>query len=263
MSSKKSMKICLTTYFDKNFSELGELCLKSMRKYAKKYGYDVKTLNNISSKRPPAWNKVLVIQRLLEDKKNYDFIFWIDSDALFINFNEDIKKEIAPGKDFYIAKHSFSGENAPNSGVMLIKNTKWSRDFLQAVWDNSEYIFSIGWENSAINNLLGFNAPKNKIRDIFQKVLYKLKIKNYAIKILNKMRISGRLARFFIKLNQDAGKKEGSENKFLGKIKWLDKKWNSLPYYEPVKNPIINHYPSLNYETRLEKMHEDAKKAEI
>src|SRR3989344_1012987 len=99
------MKVCMTTYFDRNFSSMGRLCLKSVKKYAKKYGFDVKLYNKISSKRPPAWNKILVIQKLLKDPKKYDFILCVDADAIFVRFDEDIRKEIKPDKDFYLVKH--------------------------------------------------------------------------------------------------------------------------------------------------------------
>jgi len=41
------MKICLTTYFDNNFEQMGRLCLKSVEEYANKYHFDVKLFNDL------------------------------------------------------------------------------------------------------------------------------------------------------------------------------------------------------------------------
>ena len=101
----KNISVCMTTYFDKNFEKIGNICLKTLKVYAKKYGLDIRLYNNIKSNRPPAWNKILLIQKLLQDKKDYDFVFWIDSDALIINFDKDIREEIESAKDLYLVKH--------------------------------------------------------------------------------------------------------------------------------------------------------------
>lgn len=256
------MKICLTTYYDKNFSKMGELCLKSIKEYAKKHGFDVKLKNKMSSKRPAPWNKILVIQKLLNDRKKYDFIFWIDADALFVNFGENIKKEIQPGKDFYLVKHDTEEGDAPNTGVILIRNTKWSRNFLKDVWSKKEYTYSIGWENAAVCDLLGFYTKKNKLRSTIQKILYKLKIKNQTTKILKKLGISRLLSKSFEMLNSKSNIKNKQDSSIFNKVKFINEKWNALPDYK-LKDAVIKHYPSISYEERLKRMQEDLRKSGI
>jgi len=148
----KEYSICLTTYFDQGFSELGNLCLKSMEKYAKKFNMDVKLMNDIKSDRPVAWNKILIVKKLLE---TYDFVFWVDSDALFVNFNEDIRNEIEEGKDLYLVKHFIKGRFVPNSGSFLIRKSEWSNNFLYAIWSREKYVYHNYWENAAVIELLG------------------------------------------------------------------------------------------------------------
>lgn len=256
------MKICLTTYFDKNFSKMGNLCLESMKKYAEKHRFDVKLHNEISSERPPPWNKILVIKKLLDDPKKYDYIFWIDSDAVFVNFEENIRNAIESGKDFYLVKPFIDGRTAPNTGVMLIKNSTWIRNFLDRVWNMDEYVYSIGWENAAICDLLGFRATQNKPREFFQKALYKLKIKNQASVIFRKVRVGRIFSKSFEKNNSKS--ESGGKSEFLDRVKWLDIRWNALPDYEKIykkmNNAIIHHYPSMAYNERLKRMLEDSKR---
>ena len=116
----KEISVCITTYFDKNFEKIGNICLKTINAYAERHGFDVKLYNNIKSNRPPAWNKILLIQKLFQDKRKYDFIFWIDSDALILNFDEDIRDEIEFMKDLYLVKHFIKDREVPNTGSFLI-----------------------------------------------------------------------------------------------------------------------------------------------
>ena len=125
----------MTTHFDKNFEKIGKLSLKRMKEYADKYGFDIKLYNNIKSSRPPAWNKILIVQRLLKDPKKYDFIYWIDSDTLFFRFDEDIRQEIEEDKDFYLVKTDYLGFDIPLTGAFLIRNSEWSRRLLKDVWN--------------------------------------------------------------------------------------------------------------------------------
>ena len=48
------------------------------------YKFLYKSQDNV----PPYWGKVFEIDRILNDNSNVDYIFWIDSDAFFINFHK-------------------------------------------------------------------------------------------------------------------------------------------------------------------------------
>ena len=252
----------MTTYFDKNFEKLGKITLKSMKRYAKENSFDIKLFNEIKSDRPPAWNKILIMQKLLD--LNYDFVFWIDSDALIVG-DEDISKEIVGGKDFYLVKHFIKNRDAPNTGVVLLRNSKWSRDFLKTVWDKKEYINHRWWENAAINHLLGFSegVEENKFKQIINGFLYKFGLKNFATRVFVSSRLSGFIANWRkkkrLKKGKEgvAGKKIKNKSKYLDKVQWMDLKWNNLPGRLEVKNPVINHYPAKPFEERLERMGRD------
>ena len=257
--------VCITTYFDKSYKEMGELSLKTIRKYAEVHGFDVRLFNKLKTNRPPAWNKILIVQRLLKDTKKYDFVLWVDSDALFVRFNEDIRKEIQPGKDFYLTKH-----DGPNTGLFLIKSSEWSKKFLEDTWNFKKYIYHNLWENAAINDLLGYRDTLvfNKYKIFIKEILYKLKCKNLITNLIGGTQINKYIYNLFekpTKSNQDnVNQKEKNKNidRELQKVKWLDSKWNSVPDY-PSSKPIIKHYPSIPHQERLRRMIEDFKGIKI
>ena len=255
MSDKPS--ICLTTYFDKNFEKLGHICLKSIKKYGGLYNYDVKLLN-VKSNRPPAWNKILIIKKLLEDKKNYDFILWIDSDALFVRFDCDISKEIELGKDFYLVKHNLNGKELPNTGFFLIRNSDWSKNFIKRIWGEKKFIYHHWWENAAVNYLLGFDVKnQNQYKNFISYQLNKLKFKNY-LKNFNRLKSLSYLFKLR-ETNKQINKPSKIHSPFINKVKWLDSKWNEITLDSQRIKGIVFHYPSLPYEERLTNMKKAAK----
>jgi hypothetical protein len=249
--------ICLTTYFDENYAEMGSICLKSMERYAKKFNIKIELMNNFKSDRPPAWNKIKIVRKLLN---KYDFVLWIDSDALFVRFDEDIRREIESGKDFYLVKHHLKSREAPNTGLFLIRNTAWSRSFLDKVWNSEKYIYHNFWENAAVIDLLGYNDALiyNKYKLAATKLLYKLGIKRLVTKILAKLKVNKIIFNIFDRPTKHSLEKK-DYGEILKKVKWLNLKWNSLPKVCESRNSIINHYPAMPYKERLERMIVDSK----
>lgn len=259
----KNISVCMTTYFDKNFERIGNMCLKTLKVYAKKYGFDIRLYNNIKSNRPPAWNKILLIQELFQDEKDYDFIFWIDSDALFVDFDEDIRKEVEIGKDFYLVKHFIKDREVPNTGSFLIRNSEWSKRFLTDVWNKKKHIYNKWWENAAVNELLGFKIEENKKKQFILSWLYKLKIKNIVTNTINRLGLRKFISKSYNENRSYFPVKTKIIESRLDKVKWLDKKWNSLPGVSESPNPIVNHYPAKPFEERLKLMKGDLEKLNI
>ena len=170
----KENKICITTYFDKTFSEMGEICLRSMNKYAILHGLDVKLHDDISADRPVPWYKLLLIQKIFSE--NYDYVFWVDADALFVNYERNIKDEIEKGRELYLVKHGINGREIPNTGVFLLKNSRWSRNLLKRIWSMEKYINHKWWENAALMDLLGYKELIDQGKNNFNlKLLKKIK----------------------------------------------------------------------------------------
>jgi hypothetical protein len=80
----------------------------------------------------PTWNKPLVLKDNIE---NHEYIMWIDSDAIFTNFNVKIEDIIfkQPKKNMYICDDI--GNWKLNAGVHIWKNCNWSINILNKWWN--------------------------------------------------------------------------------------------------------------------------------
>jgi hypothetical protein len=117
----------------------------------------------VSGPRPPAWEKIALISRLLAD---YDAVFWVDSDAIILDDSRDIIGEILPRKWLYLIKEKSAtmGDHV-NTGVLLILRNETSHRFLREVWRQRDLIYHMWWEQAATLRLLGYDLdPVRKVR---------------------------------------------------------------------------------------------------
>lgn len=240
-------RICITTHFDERFATLGNMCVASIRKYAARHHHSFEIVCDVTSDRHPSWNKLLVIRKLFD--KGYDFVFWIDADALFSSFETDIRAEIEQGKDLYLFRHPFPDGTMPNFGVFLIRNSAWSKEIIETLWNMKQYERHIWWENAAFDDLFGLIGalpPEHR--------------KRFCLK--------------YAQPNEAA----------LHKVKWLDERWNygvikatrrfkkykGLNFWlscflELVRNDhaVIKHYPGTQCPMRLFALSIAAYRAEL
>jgi hypothetical protein len=96
-----------------------------------------------------------MINDYLHSNDNYDYILWIDADAIFINFNTKIEQFISRslGRDILIAE-DMNPCCLINAGVILIKNTKWSQVLFKQVWELDRYDHVKFYEQSALVKVL-------------------------------------------------------------------------------------------------------------
>ncbi len=120
----------------------------TLKEYTQKFDYDLRVNSGlVATDRAPAWQKIQLIRELFHE--GYDFVFWMDADALFMRYNQDLQEMIEPGKDLYIVCHTLPDfflrrTDIPNTGVMLLRNCEWSLRLLQILWDFEEYIITTG-----------------------------------------------------------------------------------------------------------------------
>jgi Methyltransferase domain/galactosyl transferase GMA12/MNN10 family len=139
------------------YATMMEVTAVTMIAYARRHRWDlVLTLEGAAAPRPSAWNKIVLVQQLLEE---YSVVGWIDADAIIVDGSEDIGAELDDEHDLYIVAHS--GGTTPaetlNSGVFMVRDTDWAKRFLAAVWDQDDLIDHMWWENAAIMRLLGWD----------------------------------------------------------------------------------------------------------
>jgi len=163
-----SMQLKIISAYNQHYKEIGDISARSIALYATANNFDFEIFNIDNFDRPPAWIKIqLLIQEI--NSKKYDFILWIDADACFIRVDKNIMDELKPNKDFYLVNHrctigqinEFPGLSVqcerPNTGVMLVKTTEWSKRFLENIWRQEEFINHGWWEQAALHKLIGYH----------------------------------------------------------------------------------------------------------
>jgi hypothetical protein len=197
-SLSSSPSICLVTFTDsqspswiqriirwRNYAGILELTWPNKLAYAEKHGYQLFDHSKyLDISRPPAWSKIPAMQALLQpistqtDEKDTrdgssssknkihsnqqhapcDWVVWTDADTVIMNSNISIADFLPAndtGLDLVVASDEGGGYN---SGVLLFRNTDWSRQFLQSWWDMTNYVrppgFSLSGDNAAMKALL-------------------------------------------------------------------------------------------------------------
>ena len=151
------MKKVIVTLASGTHSSYLDMSRSRLIEYGEKHNYDVQVIDEVLTiDRPPAWSKILIIQKLL---KAYEIVLWIDSDAVIIDSSTDILNEIDLDKtELALVEHSYSGQTHPNCGVMLFRRTESVLKFLDVVWEQVDLINHTWWEQAAILRCLGIDS---------------------------------------------------------------------------------------------------------
>jgi hypothetical protein len=153
-----------------NHVEFLELSIENLKLYAAKYGYELEICKkNLDPKRPEAWSKILFILELMN---NYDEIFWIDSDAIIIDFTTDLQDELLPETDLAWVYHSYENQSHPNSGVMYIRVNSKTIKFFQTVNMQADLDFHPWGDQAAMMRILGQDSILHPIGsgDVFHQI---------------------------------------------------------------------------------------------
>ncbi|GKY93904.1 hypothetical protein MPSEU_000357300 [Mayamaea pseudoterrestris] len=178
----------------RNYAGILELTWPNKLAYATKHNYQLFDHSRyLDTSRPPAWSKIPAMQALLQpmstsssnnggsasesssqssNTKHHastkhqhqqqhahcDWVVWTDADTVIMNSNisiTDFLPSADSGLDLVVASDEGGGYN---SGVLLLRNTDWSRHFLQTWWDMTNYVrppgFSLSGDNAAMKALL-------------------------------------------------------------------------------------------------------------
>lgn len=136
----------VTLAVGKDYEEAVAPGIENKRQYCEKHGYDFIFSNEwIDLSRPIPWSKIKLLQEVLKNE-NYKWIFWTDADAIIMNHGIKLEDIIDDQFDFIITHdcHTY------NSGNFLLKNSEWSKLFLEKIYAHEESIHHAWWENHAI-----------------------------------------------------------------------------------------------------------------
>jgi hypothetical protein len=90
------------------------------------------------------WQQIIDVRKYLNDP-NVTWVFKTDTDSIFTNFNLDLERFTTRDVDFVFTGDSY---DIFNGGHFLIKNTKWSRDFLDFWLSFKDHL----WEEFSTNH---------------------------------------------------------------------------------------------------------------
>lgn len=141
-----------------------QACLDSKRAYAEKHGYTYIQGDEADwdRERPIAWSKVPFLRKQL-DKLPEGAMVWVsDADVYITNPDKRIEEHVLPlfepNKEFLMSLDSCGHIN---SGNIFFRNTAWVRDYWKRVWEQTDCIYHIWWENAAMIKLYETNAVDN------------------------------------------------------------------------------------------------------
>lgn len=155
---KYKIGIC-TMAIGNNYKEIVKYGQKTIKKYCDKHNYGFHDDEDVyDKKRSPAWSKILLLSKYM--KSEYDYLIWIDADTLIMSPNvkiEDIIECHMEGNDILVSQDF----KMINTGVIFIKNTEWSRKFINLIYDQEHFIEHPNWEQEAFINLLKNNTSNS------------------------------------------------------------------------------------------------------
>jgi hypothetical protein len=156
--------VCLLTAYNSTLQPLAAFTVPRMQAFAQAQGYEVRAIHRDDWARPRGWIKIEAIRAAL-DSSNFDFVFWIDVDAIILRCDVDVRAAAVDSADLHMVWHGpdtarLEAENfVPhfNSGVMLIRVTDWSRDFFSRVWEVGQMPHP-WFDQATILHLLGYDT---------------------------------------------------------------------------------------------------------
>ena len=118
------MQTCIATMWDDGYQELADSVLPNLRYYAKTHNYYLSENKITLDNGKFSFKKIDIIQGLLD---RFYCILWLDIDTMIMNHHTTIESFLDDNHDFYVCRDI----NLLNTGTFIIKNTAWSRDFIE------------------------------------------------------------------------------------------------------------------------------------
>lgn len=145
-----------------------EKALDSKVEYAKKHGYTYiqGDERDWDRERPISWSKVPFLLQHLAKMPENEIVWLSDADVFITNQELRLEEHVLPifesDKDMLMA---FDSCGHINAGNLFLRNTPWIRDFWKRVYEQTDVIYHIWWENAGILKLMEKNpSDQEKIQ---------------------------------------------------------------------------------------------------
>ena len=151
----------LTLAIGADYRKALEKALASKVYYAKKHGYTYLQgdESDWDRERPISWSKVPFLLKHLETLAEGELVWLSDADVFITNpelkFEEHVVPLLPETKDMLMV---FDSCGHVNAGNILMRNTPWLRDFWKRVYEQTDCIYHIWWENAGILKLMETNT---------------------------------------------------------------------------------------------------------
>jgi hypothetical protein len=131
------------------YDVLGNLAIENRRLFCSRHGYRFISEVAISRDRPACWAKIPAILKAFE---THEWVLWADSDALILDLDLSVDEFCDPDYDLIVQSQEafFRFIGVPvaqglarmpiNSGVFLMRNSAWSRDFLARAYRQTIFV---------------------------------------------------------------------------------------------------------------------------
>ncbi len=132
--------ICVVMWFDDNIKSYAEINYIINKKYCDKHGYDIIKSSERRTTLEPHWERIPLMAEQLND---YNYVIWIDADAIFLKNSPPITNVIEKHNDkLFILSGDVNAQNESdiNSGFIIVKSSPISFEILNQWHTNSEII---------------------------------------------------------------------------------------------------------------------------
>lgn len=149
------MRVAIVQFYTENVP-YGKFSEAINKKYCDEKGYDYyvekdsRKIKELIEDRAYTWCKPKILLEVLQ-KKQHDYILFLDIDAIVCDFSKKIEDFIDEKYDI-IAAEDFSSHSLMNAGVLLIKNSDWSMKFMKDWWECGYYLRGVDAPALGANN---------------------------------------------------------------------------------------------------------------
>ena len=161
--------LILTLAIGKDYCKGLEKALASKKAYAEKQGYTYVQGDESSwdRERPISWSKVPFLLSHLNKLPDGEIIWLSDADVYITNINIRLEEHVLPllpsEKDMLMPYDACGHVNAGN---IFMRNTPRLRDFWKRVYEQTDVIYHIWWENAGILKLMESNPSDRAMIEV-------------------------------------------------------------------------------------------------
>ena len=138
-----TLGFALVTYATPDIWDYTAYSLAVNEVFAEHNGYIMRHLDPGTSdydKKDARWNKVKILEEAIHPDygwaRDLDYIMWVDADLVIMDMGLRLEKVAAefPKAHILLSAEHAGSSTLMNSGAVIVKNSEWSRKFLQEWW---------------------------------------------------------------------------------------------------------------------------------